>query len=306
MPHALTELFSRVKLTKPQSAGSLTVFGLRSTNGKSIDYSTLDEALASESVTITEMSEGGSVPTLKLVNRSGKRVFLMAGEQLVGAKQNRVLNTSLLIEVGAELPIPVSCVEQGRWAYRSKHFGSHGTTAHGSLRKMMSKQVSASYALCALPTSDQGEVWQEVSRKIVRMGSHSDSTALSQAYEDHADRLEETARELAAPEDCNGAVFVRNGRIVAADVFDQPETLKKLWPKLVRAQAIDAMEEPDLNVPAPEEETVRDWLDSAAKAEAKSFRSPGLGDDVRLKAEGVVGAGLVVDEQAVHVQVFAE
>ena len=242
---------------------------------KPIDYTTLDEALASESVTITEMSEGGSVPTLKLVNRSGRRVFLMAGEQLIGAKQNRVLNTSLLIEAETELPIPVSCVEQGRWAYRSRHFGSHGTTAHGKLRKIMAEQVSESYDLCASPVSNQGEVWREVSRKMETMGSHSESMALAQAYEDRTDRLQETERELEAPDDCIGAVFVRNGRIVAADVFDRPETLKKLWPKLVRAQAIDALEEPDLNVPAPMAKTVLDWLESAAKAEAKSYRSPG-------------------------------
>jgi hypothetical protein len=32
--------------------------------------------------------------------------------------------------------------------------------------------------------------------------------------------------------------------------------------------------------------------------------SPGLGDDVRLQGDGVVGAGLVVDDRPVHVELF--
>lgn len=306
MPNTLTDLFRKVELTGPRSAGGLTVFGLRSAEPSGVDYSTLDEALSSESLTISEMSEGGTVPTLKLVNRTGRRVFLMAGEQLIGAKQNRVLNTSILVEAGAELPIPVSCVEQGRWDYRSRHFGSHGTAAHGKLRRLMTEQVAESYSLFCEPISDQCEVWNEVSRKMSSMGSHSESMALEQAYLDRSDWLDEADRELEAPDDCVGAVFVRNGRIVGADVFDRPETLKKLWTKLVRAHAIDALEEPDLDVPAPETKTIRDWLEHAARAEAKSYRSPGLGDDLRLKADGVIGAGLVVDGRPVHVQLFSE
>ena len=112
--------------------------------------------LKSETLTITEISEGGSVPTLKLSNKTGQRVFLMAGEQLIGSKQNRVLNTSLLVEADAEIPIPVSCVEQGRWSYRSEKFTSHGTSSPGELRKMMSRDVSRYYLINAAPASDQG------------------------------------------------------------------------------------------------------------------------------------------------------
>ena len=40
------------------------------------------------------------------------------GEQLAGGKQNRVLNASILVPAKSELPIPVTCVERGRWALR--------------------------------------------------------------------------------------------------------------------------------------------------------------------------------------------
>jgi hypothetical protein len=100
-------------------------------------------------------------------------------------------------------------------------------------------------------------------------------------------------------------VFVVNGRIAGMDLFDRPETFAKLWPKLIRAYAIDALEEAETKATATRQ-AVEEWLQKAASAKEEPFKSPGLGQDVRLKADKLVGAGLVVDEQPVHVEVFAE
>src|SRR6266404_1121218 len=89
MSQPLTELLPTVAVTQPQQAGALQVFGLRWTSGQPFHYTTLDEALAAETLDVTEVTEGGGVPTLKVVNKAEERVFLMAGEQLIGAKQNR-------------------------------------------------------------------------------------------------------------------------------------------------------------------------------------------------------------------------
>jgi hypothetical protein len=306
MNPGIAELFRSVTVTEPQSAGGLTVFGLRTAAPSKLSYTTLDDALESETLTITEISEGGSVPTLKLSNKTGRRVFLMAGEQLIGSKQNRVLNTSLLVEVDAEIPIPVSCVERGRWSYRSEKFTSHGTASPGELRKMMSRDVTRFYLTEAAPASDQGAVWAKVAQVSACLGTRSDSGAMEQIYEDHGPTLEEKAQKLKCPEGCNGVVFVRKGQVVGADMFDQPETLRKLWTKLLRAQLLDILAESDTTAAIPEPTVVRQWLESAAKSEAKAYQSPALGEDVRLKGEHVAGAGLVVEEQPVHVQVFAE
>ena len=83
------------------------------------EYILLKDAIEEKQITITEVSQRGSVPTLKVVNKSPQFVLLLDGEALVGAKQNRVLNTSILVNGNSEIVIPVSCTEQGRWAYTS-------------------------------------------------------------------------------------------------------------------------------------------------------------------------------------------
>jgi hypothetical protein len=300
------ELLQSVQVTEPQEVGNLQVFGLRRPAGDRLRYATLDEALAAGVTEVTEASEGGSVPTLTVSNKSDGMVFLMAGEQLVGAKQNRVLNASLMVAGHTVLPIPVSCVEAGRWAYRSRAFGSHGTSSHSHLRHKMSKSVTHAYRAGGKPSSDQGEVWTEVSRKLGAMGSHSDTAALAQAYEDTRVRLDDMLGQVRVPEGCCGAVFAFGGRVAGVDLFDQPETLGKLWPKLLRAYAIDALEATPAVEARVSSEAVRAWLNTANTAKVEPFPSPGLGQDVRLEAPTLVGASLVVEEQPVHVELFAE
>src|SRR3989304_2882108 len=53
-------------------------------------------AEAGERVRITEVSEAGSVPTLQVTNTADQPLLLLDGEELVGAKQNRILNMTVL------------------------------------------------------------------------------------------------------------------------------------------------------------------------------------------------------------------
>ena len=79
------------------------------------DYRTLDEGLKVGGVEITEVSEQGSVPELRVVNRGLHPILIVDGEELIGAKQNRVVNLTILVAPQSKLTIPVSCVEAGRW-----------------------------------------------------------------------------------------------------------------------------------------------------------------------------------------------
>ena len=121
--NVLEELSNAEVIGVRQSAG-LQVFDLRWTVRDGHDYVTLDEALIQNLLEVTEVSSGGTVPALKVTNKSEHMVFLMAGEELVGGKQNRVLNASMLVPAKGEMPIPVTCVEAGRWGYKSGRFSS--------------------------------------------------------------------------------------------------------------------------------------------------------------------------------------
>jgi hypothetical protein len=138
------------------------------------------------------------------------------------------------------------------------------------------------------------------------MGSASPSEAFDQVHQDHAPWLNDLSSRLQVPEGCHGALFAVAGQIEGADIFDQPATLAKLWTKLVRGYALDAMEMGESESPPITTEDASRWLQAAAGAKTESYPSTGIGRDVRLEATALSGSGLVVDEQAVHLELFAE
>ena len=102
MARSLSELLHTISVDAPQGTPELQVFGLRWASDAGLCYATMDDALEEKTLDITEVSAAGQVPTLKVVNRADRMVFLMAGEQVIGAKQNRVLNASLMVAPRSE------------------------------------------------------------------------------------------------------------------------------------------------------------------------------------------------------------
>jgi hypothetical protein len=304
MTHTICDRLRNVRIGEPVEAGGLQVFGLYWDNPGGPDYQTLDEAVVAGVLEVAEVSKGGSVPDLKVRNKGKSAVLLMAGEHLRGGKQNRVLNTSILVGSDSEVSIPVSCVERGRWAYRSPQFAGSGSASHSRLRKMMHEQVTHSYHSHGAPSSDQGQVWNEVDRKLAETHSQSPSHYLHKAYEDNEVHLRPVLEQLQVPESACGAVFAYGGHIVGFDLFDRPSTLALLWEKLVRAYAIDARVAQD-SKPVKAKD-VRAWLAGAGTCKEEVFKSAGLGDDVRLESDRLVAACLRIDEHPVHVEAFAQ
>jgi hypothetical protein len=91
----------KAKIGRKQSFQNLAVFPLLSPYATTLDYIMLDEALDKELMEVAEVDESGSVPELKVVNKSPKMILILDGEELVGAKQNRIVNTTILIQATA-------------------------------------------------------------------------------------------------------------------------------------------------------------------------------------------------------------
>src|SRR5262249_38303247 len=117
-------------------------------------------------------------------------------------------------------------------------------------------------------------------------------------------QLRPVLEELVLPHGACGAAFAYGGKIAGMDLFDRPATLARLWPKLVRAYAIDARVAKEAAA-AVTAEQVKAWL-AAASAKQETFASAGLGDDVRLSGPALVAACLSVADGPIHVEAFAE
>lgn len=235
------------------------------------------------------------MPELVVENRAKIPVLLLAGEILLGGKQNRVLAEDVLLPpLSGPRVVSVYCVEQGRWVGAASRFESKGSFAAPSLRsRVMAK-------------ADQGRVWREVERHAAAAAAPS----ATQSYQAIYDKPEVKARvgeaearpELhAAPGACGATGFV-SGRLAGLDVFDGASLFARQWPKLLRAYAIDAGG--GTSAPSLDPEALRARVEALLRAAASAsgtWRSgAGAGQRLDFRVERHRGSALIFDAHVVH------
>jgi hypothetical protein len=92
----VAKLLATILTGEPVTHGALAVIPLLAPNLDDPDWLTLEEA--GDRARVTEVSEAGSVPFLKVANGADRPLLLLDGEELIGAKQNRILNTTVLVQ----------------------------------------------------------------------------------------------------------------------------------------------------------------------------------------------------------------
>jgi hypothetical protein len=305
--HVLSNALHSLALGTPVSTDRLAMVPLLHPQPDAPDYLLLDETLDGGLAEVTEVSGDGAVPELRFRNRAERDVLLVDGEELVGAKQNRVLNLTILAPALSEITIPVSCVEAGRWAWRSQRFAAGRRELHARARAEKMRGVSA--ALREEGRRARGDVqsavWRAVDDKLAFFDVASDTRALRDAWEATEPRLRVLRETFVARPDQVGAAFFIGGTLVGLDLFDAPATLAKLLPKLVDSYAIDALECEDESAQRPSLEAVRALLARIAQAPAAAYPAVGKGTDLRIDAGGLQAAALVDGERLVHLSAFA-
>jgi hypothetical protein len=300
---ALNEVLSHAAVLEPRHFRNLTVFPLLGPANPEPDYLLAEEAIAQGKARVTELGGGGSVPELRFENDAELPVLLVDGEELVGAKQNRVLNLTVLAPAKAAIVIPVSCVEAGRWHMDTAEFRPAPHMMYSKVRAARVGHVTASMRAGSGRRSDQSAVWDDIAGKAARMEAASPTQAMSAIYERHAVSVEEYVRALDCQERPAGVVFAIGGRPWGLDLFDHPATMEAFYPKLLRSYALDALDAPERGEPADRAAALK-FLARVGGAAATAEAAVGLGKDVRLAGAAVSGAALWANGRYVHVCAF--
>jgi len=250
-----------------------------------------------------------------VVNDCDERVLLLDGEELIGAKQNRVLNLTILVGSKSTIVIPVSCVEAGRWSHATPEFRPSKSSFYAAGRAMKTEHVSSSLRSHGSRHSNQGAVWDSIAEKAVRMAAASPTSAMSEIFTRHETGLADYVKAFAAAPGQVGAAFSINGKLIGMDLFDCTATLAKLLPKLVRSYALDAIDAPGgagadssaaggIGPAAAGKGAVEDLLQRIAAATVEEFKAVGEGQDLRFRAAGLTGAALADGDRIVHLCAF--
>jgi hypothetical protein len=297
-------------------------------HGKSADGPvplTLQEALANGSAVVRET---GSVNQLEVENTGDNEVFIQSGDIVKGGRQDRVLTVSLIIPPhSGAMPIASFCVEQGRWTARGRENSQRFETASASVPSREAKIAMKVPAAAAPPVvgftsgatpitrSDpsylssldvsrrQQEMWSNVakvqdklSRAIaapVAMPESRSSLQLSLENEKLKEAQAGYVKALQpageAGDDVIGYVFAINGKLNSADLYPSNGLFRKMWPKLLAANAVEAIGDKAAGKAAtlPSEAEVLAFLKSAEAG--KGVEQPLIGGN-KLETREAAGA----------------
>jgi hypothetical protein len=274
---------------------ALSVFWLDGAPAAPLDVATLDEARARGDLVIAER-EQARVPDLIVDNRGKGHVLLLAGEILIGGKQNRVLSEDILLPpLSGPRALGVYCVEQGRWDGRRREFDSRGSFAPPAVRSEI------------IARRDQSSVWTAVSRSVQAAQAPSPTGSLQMMYDKREvrDHVEDVERGLdqRAPAGVLGAAVFTGTTLAGVDVFLDPSLFAREWPKLLRAYAVDLYGQKEAK-PTPEatlRARVETTLQAARKSEGVLRENAGVGRLFEFRsAGGVKGSALVFEGRVVH------
>jgi len=303
--HPIKSFLEIAKLARKQVYKNLTVFPLLAPDGVKPDYLILEQALDQDFIQITELDTEGSVPELKLKNSGEKNVLVIEGEELVGAKQDRIVNSSFLIAGKTEVVIPVSCVEQGRWSYRSEAFTSGKKMMPASLRREHQEDVKFSLKRGRGYQSDQSRIWDNISEKSARMSVESPTHAMADVFDSYEDTLSEFLNKFQLIEWQVGAVFAIDGQILGLEGFGCHDTFKRFFEKLVKSYALDALDSRGtLRKESVPPDKARRFIASALKSKGERHTSIGLGENITFESRTVSGAALVEGDRILCLSAF--
>ena len=269
---------SNYRLSGPYTHKNLTIFlihGKEQMPGK--NFLTLQEALAQKKVIVYETKD---VNELAIRNLSNQDVYVQSGDVVRGGEQDRMISIDFIVPPRSRrIPIAAFCVESDRWEKR----GNESPTTFSSSNNMI---ATRDLKLAAKKSESQTEVWENVKVAQAKIASNVNLSVLDESaptsYEmavnnsivvgtgnDYMKALSGIVRNKT---DVIGYVFAINGHVNSADVYASRPLFLKLWPKLLKASAVEAIAELDEDqaVQPITNETVHTFLADSERPTAKS------------------------------------
>lgn len=303
----LAEWLGALQPAPGRRAGTIDVTPLLHPGPHAEPFLLLHEALENGSLEVVEQGDG-VVNTVLARNLADRPVLVLEGESIVGAKQNRVITLDVVLGPGDEIPLPVGCVEQGRWHHTSPSFSHSESPVEPAMRASTSREMSASGRV------DQARLWKDVGSRLRSKQVASSSSDYFEYVAQRRHEMQEFLRDLQPLPDQVGVLVLLDGRLLGLDLLGHPANWASLSTRLMKSYVLAGLDVPRPPGSAPADppadshplENVQSWLGRVAAAGVRSRPGAGHGTQLAIEAPGLVGGGLWWKDHVAHLAVFGE
>lgn len=297
----LANLFEGIKLEEPRFLRNLVIYPLANGGKTNPKIKVLDDALKDKNILISEL-DSARIEQVKLENRSDYQVFVLDGEEIAGAWQNRVVATAAYIDAQSEVLLPTSCVEQGRWGGKYE-FTLANTCSYPSLRAILCEDVTDSLIKTKTFKANQNRVWRSVRHKLNSLKVQSKTSSMHDIFNRLEEELSRFSENASALNQFTGMLAVCGEMILCLDLFGYQNIFRHLLPKLLTSYGLDALERMLTPSPSPTKR-VKEFLNQLKQVSTQRFPSVGLGEEVRFQTDKLLGRALIFDGNLLHLAAF--
>jgi len=214
-----------------QSAGNISLVQLETLKGEGLCFIPAATAIDKGELEIREVRQEGSINTLLAVNFLDQYCLLTDMDLLKGAKQNRVVNTSVLLAPNAKREIRVSCVERSRWSYDSPDFKSAPSVMDPKMRA--AKAASLSEDMEGMVSETQSKIWNLINQEMSAHNIFSDTEDYNSVLESKAS-VPHSEFSFKHKKSCNGLAIFDGRKLVSFDIFGNRDVYSYYFDRLTR------------------------------------------------------------------------
>ncbi len=305
----LKSLFDNLAILEPQLIyRNIVILPVELKIPSQLKYISLRSAVMANKAKVTEVNDAGNVPYVKVFNHSKEYVLIPQGEHLEGAKQNRMVNTSILINPETEIIIPVSCIEKGRWHHIRPDFIPSEEIINYKLRKHNSEEVSKNLRERGEFKSDQHSIWNFIDNVFQKEQLSHETSSYSAYMKAKIERENIESLDFKLPENINGAAIFIGNKLLSFEYFSDKNYFDEIKKRLIGAVIVDAQGYNHLKFDTESDYkfTFISKVGELFDAEQIHKKSIGVGDDYKILVEkkNINASLLVYNDEVVHLVSF--
>ncbi|MDT3697123.1 MAG: DUF6569 family protein [Ignavibacterium sp.] len=293
----------QVRAVEFQKYKRLSVVQFLTAQQNSFEYISGPSAIRDDLIQIKEVSVSGNVNSLLVFNQSDKYAFFMDGDILIGAKQNRVLNTSVLLAPNSKTTLPVSCVEQGRWSHISAKFMDSEYITPQKIRANKSRNVSVNLRSRSKFDASQSEVWKNVEDYQVMYNVNSPTMNLSDVYEKEKKSFDEFIKNFNLNKNANGLALLVDQKLFNIEVFNRTDIYSEYFPKILKSTAMEVIHLAKKENNLTETEAIyktQEMFEKIDTIEKTKHKGVAAGDEQRFDSLEMTGFELSFRDHLIH------
>jgi len=290
-------------------SGLISILEIKTDYCDTLEYISSGKAFKSEFIDVEEVSTSGSVNDLHVTNKSDKYIFFMDGDVLVGAKQNRVINTSVLLSPNMNKNISVSCIESGRWHFKTKKFSKPDYIIASKMRMEKKKQVYDSLEKHETHYADQRKIWNRVSDYEKENNMFSSTSDFNEILFERRNEMNKVFQDFIPNPEANGLVLFLGNNLSTIEIFNRKDIYTEYFPQIINSVLMEKISVKNTVEKLNREESImklEEKMNRLNTLELKEFPGLGVGKEKRIKAEDFDLYELEFEEKKVHFSYMGE